>query len=187
MPANPSARPAAICADTLLRFERDGFAVTPRLLSPQAVLGIVPAVDAAWSAAEAQTYRQKLRVILGDDALQRADADTASCSPAARVDELKRRVALLPEGSCPFLQCFNAWRSEEQIWNLIRSPAVAGTAACRVLRRGSPQRAGGAGGVPRPAECEPGRLSGARPAEGGSLSLPAAVLLARHLHARSFW
>lgn len=105
---------------TLLAFERDGHVTTRGILPPARISNVIPDLDAEYELQEVAVYKQKLRVILGQGESELAGAD---------LKDLRRRVAALPEGSLPFLQCFNLWRSVPAIAALASSPELTSMAA----------------------------------------------------------
>ena len=108
-------------AATLLAFERDGHVTTRGILPQAAVERAIPAIDAAYESQLAAVLAQKLRVILGDDEAERLKG--------APLKVLQQRVAALPEGSVPFLQGFNLWRTCPAVASLAASDELAGAAA----------------------------------------------------------
>jgi len=73
-------------------------------------------------------YEQKVRVLLGDDVLQELHRHSTA-SRKRRLHLLREALDRLPGGSIPFLQVFNLWRTDVAVLNLLRSAAVAGSAA----------------------------------------------------------
>ena len=119
---------ALLSTTMLLQYERAGHCCTRKILSPGDVRAVVPSIDAAFAAQELDSCRQKIRVIAGEEALEKADA-AAGADPAERLRSLRRAVQALPSGSVPFLQCFNLWRSAPAVFELLCSAEIAGTAA----------------------------------------------------------
>ena len=117
--------PPVLPPDHLLAFERAGHC-TVHGLAPQMQRNL-PAIDAAYASQQLAIHRQKLRVLLGDDALIKEERSAAD--EGALLAALRRRLAALPEGSAPFLQAFNLWRTSAEVAELAASPALAGAAA----------------------------------------------------------
>lgn len=97
--------------DALLAFERLGHVKTPGLLSADAMRSAKTEIDRLYAESELNAYQQKVRVLLGEDALQQLP------TVAAMHEELAR----LPDGSVPFLQLFNLWRSSPKLLGLLSS------------------------------------------------------------------
>ena len=113
------APPSGLPARVLLEYERSGHVCTRGLVAPEVVKGIIPAIERVYAERELETLRQKVRVLLGEDAVPRE----------ATVRTLRRTLDALPEGSAPFLQVFNVWRDDPAVLAMLQSPAIAGTAA----------------------------------------------------------
>ena len=111
-------------ADALLAFERRGHCTMRGALPPEAVRAVVPEIDALFRKRERDALEQKVRVLLGDGELARARSKGAGGTRA-----LKRLLEGLPDGSVPFLQLFHLSRAIPALDALLRSPALAGTAA----------------------------------------------------------
>ncbi len=111
-------------ADALLAFERRGHCTVRGALPSEAVRAVVPEIDALFRERERDALEQKVRVLLGDDELARARSEGAGGTRA-----LKRLLEGLPDGSVPFLQLFHLSRAIPALDALLRSPALAGTAA----------------------------------------------------------
>ena len=87
----------------------------------------MPAVNSAWEEQQLEVHQQKLRVILGQEELDRMDDPKAK--PNARLAALKKELSALPEGAIPFMQGFNLWRTCAELRELAASPELAGTAS----------------------------------------------------------
>ena len=111
-------------ADALLAFERRGHCTMRGALPSEAVRAVVPEIDALFRKRERDALEQKVRVLLGDGELARARSEGAGGTRA-----LKRLLEGLPDGSVPFLQLFHLSRAIPALDALLRSPALAGTAA----------------------------------------------------------
>ena len=108
-------RGVQLTPDTLLGYERSGFAVTRALLPPSRVHELRPTLVKALEERRHAALKQKVRVLIGEE---EADADA---------ETLDARLRRLPEGSVPFLQCFNVHRHYAPVAELARS--LAPTAA----------------------------------------------------------
>ena len=108
-------RGVQLTPDTLLGYERSGFAVTRALLPPSRVHELRPTLVKALEERRHAALKQKVRVLIGEG---EADADA---------ETLDARLRRLPEGSVPFLQCFNVHRHYAPVAELARS--LAPTAA----------------------------------------------------------
>ena len=108
-------RGVQLSPDTLLGYERSGFAVTRALLPPSRVHELRPTLVKALEERRHAALKQKVRVLIGE---KEADADA---------ETLDARLRRLPEGSVPFLQCFNVHRHYAPVAELARS--LAPTAA----------------------------------------------------------
>lgn len=104
---------------SLLEFERCGHVCTRGLVSERTIQNIIPYIELVYAQRELDTLRQKVRVLLGPEAVP----------PDASAHTLRGTLEALPAGSAPFLQVFNLWRDAPQVLELARSPSVAGTAA----------------------------------------------------------
>lgn len=115
----------SLAAAQMLEFERTGHVRTRKLLPGAATSALSKEVDRLYTERESEALRQKVRVLLGDDRLARAEHKSAA-SP-----HVLRRILReeLPEGAVPFMQLFNLWRTSPMVHELWRSPALAGTAA----------------------------------------------------------
>ena len=113
--------------EQLLSFERVGHCHVQRLLHKDHLEQRLPAINAAYEAQQLDIHRQKLRVLLGEDAL--THAESASGSDQELLSAIKKRLAALPSGSAPFLQAFNLWRISPEIAALACDPAIVGAAA----------------------------------------------------------
>ena len=123
-----AALPRTLPAADLLSFERQGFFCDRNLLEPSVVKALIPALDKVYDEQMHTVLRQKVRVVLGEDALSQAEAKAGS-SQSEQVKEFRRRLSSVPEGAIPFLQLFNAWRKSPAVLELLSSPRLAGTAA----------------------------------------------------------
>ena len=110
----------------LLSYERAGHLTTRGLLPKVRVAELRRVVRAAYSARELDAHRQKVRVLLGDDALQEVDASGGSSK--RKLALLKRALAAVDPDDIPFMQLFNLWPELESVASLLRSPEMAGTA-----------------------------------------------------------
>ena len=108
-------RGVQLSPDTLLGYERSGFVVTRALLPPSRVHELRPTLVKALEERRHAALKQKVRVLIGEE---EADADA---------ETLDARLRRLPEGSVPFLQCFNVHRHYAPVAELARS--LAPTAA----------------------------------------------------------
>ena len=114
------------CAN-LLAFERLGHFTHRELLPAERVAELMPAANSAWEEQQLEVHQQKLRVILGQEELDRMDDPKAK--PNARLAALKKELSALPEGAIPFMQGFNLWRTCAELRELAASPELAGTAS----------------------------------------------------------
>jgi ectoine hydroxylase-related dioxygenase (phytanoyl-CoA dioxygenase family) len=105
----------------LLAFERHGHLTQHGLLPAARVRELGRTVDAVYEARKLDAYRQKVRVLFGEEQLAGVEG--------FGLPALQRLVDGLPEGSVPFMQTFNMWRSCEAIGTLAASEELAGTAA----------------------------------------------------------
>lgn len=138
----PTPRP--LPASALLQYERQGYLADRRLLDAAAVRSLARTLDEVYTQQRLAALRQKVRVLLGEEALAEAEAKAGvgrgggggnggSGASSSSVERLSRRLERmlegLPDGAVPFLQLFNTWRHAPAVLELLRSPAVAGTAA----------------------------------------------------------
>jgi len=113
----------------LLAFERRGHTTHRAIIPAARMQALLPAIDAAWESQQTQAHRQKLRVILGEQELERLDKQIESAPPSKKLATLKRRLAQIPEGAIPFMQGFNLWRMSSAVAELAACEALASTAA----------------------------------------------------------
>ncbi len=106
----------------LLAFERLGHFTQRGVLPADRASDLPAVVDHAYAGLRDAAIRQKLRVIVGPEALAKAEAADPERGAA-------KLLARLPEGSVPFMQAFNVWRTSRSVAELARSPALAGVAA----------------------------------------------------------
>ena len=105
----------------LLAFERHGHLTQHGLLSAARVRELGRTIDAVYEARKHDAYLQKVRVLFGEEQLAGVEG--------FGLPALQRLIDGLPEGSVPFMQTFNMWRSCEAIGTLAASEELAGTAA----------------------------------------------------------
>ena len=108
----------------LLAFERDGHLLTPNLLPPGKVHWIRNCVQDLHKQGRSQALEQKVRVLIGQDAVDKALANGRNTA-----DTLEKQLSGLPKACVPFLQNFNLWRQSDDLLGLLRTPALAGVAA----------------------------------------------------------
>ena len=118
----------ALSPTQLLSFERQGYVRTPGLLAESEVRSLAPVLRGLFDERRAAAAEQKVRVVCGEAALRSARL-VAGSSRAALLRECEARLADLPGGSVPFFQLFNLWGESERVNRLVRSSALAGTAA----------------------------------------------------------
>ena len=123
----PRVAPRVVKAADLLSFERQGYWLDRGLLDKAQVQALAPALDRVYEEQAHAVLRQKVRVVLGDDALAQAEASSGSLR--AQIKEFRRLLEAAPDGAIPFLQLFNAWRHAPDVLQLLRSPRIASTAA----------------------------------------------------------
>ena len=123
----PRVAPRVVKAADLLSFERQGYWLDRGLLDKAQVQALAPALDRVYEEQAHAVLRQKVRVVLGDDALSQAEASSGSLR--AQIKEFRRLLEAAPDGAIPFLQLFNAWRHASDVLQLLRSPRIASTAA----------------------------------------------------------
>lgn len=123
----PRVAPRVMKAADLLSFERQGYWLDRGLLDKAQVQALAPALDRVYDQQAHAVLRQKVRVVLGDDALSQAEASGSSLR--AQTKEFRRRLEAAPDGAIPFLQLFNAWRHSPDVLQLLSSPRLASTAA----------------------------------------------------------
>lgn len=119
--------PRSLSAAHLLSFERQGFLFDRGLLDASTVKALSPVLEQVYERQTHSVLRQKVRVVLGEEALAQAEAQAGSQREQAK--EFRRLLDSVPEGSIPFLQLFNAWRSAPAVFELLSSPRIAGAAA----------------------------------------------------------
>ena len=112
-----------------LSFERAGHCAIRNIVPPTVVQQNLPAIDNAYAAQSLQVHRQKLRVLVGEDALAAAEREADAKDERSLVDALRHTLDSLPQGSAPFLQGFNLWRQSAEVAALACHPAIAGAAA----------------------------------------------------------
>ena len=110
---------------SLLQYERSGWLATPSLVPSGRIEALRPVLDEIFESQQVGVLRQKVRVLLGADAL----AGARSRDARAEAQALRRLLAALPEGSVPFLQCFDTWRHSDDLLAFARSPELAGVAS----------------------------------------------------------
>ena len=74
----PRVAPRVVKAADLLSFERQGYWLDRGLLDKAQVQALAPALDRVYEAQAHAVLRQKVRVVLGDDALSQAEASSGS-------------------------------------------------------------------------------------------------------------
>lgn len=99
----------------LLSFDRLGYYTHRGALSASSVRTLACSVDDVYAGLRLEAHRQKVRVLLGEEALRGAETGRATST----LKNLKRLLADVPSGAVPFLQSFNLWR---------RDPAIAAIA-----------------------------------------------------------
>jgi hypothetical protein len=116
--------------DALLGFERQGHCTVHKALAPQQLQAVIPAIDRVWTSQALAVHCQKVSVLLPskEAAVVEAKAKQAP-SATKRLEIYQRALEALPEGSAPFLQCFNLWRQSREVAALACSPELAGSAA----------------------------------------------------------
>ena len=97
--------------DSLLSFERLGHLKTAGLVSADGMRSLTAEIDRLYAHSEHEAYSQKVRVLLGADALRELPS----------VAEMRSALEALPEGSVPFMQLFNLWRSSPRVLALLSS------------------------------------------------------------------
>lgn len=115
----------------LLQYERQGYIADRGLLGASTVKSLARTLDELYTQQQLAALQQKVRVLLGDEALAEAEAKAGSGGGGdERVSRrLEKMLDALPEGALPFLQLFNTWRSAPAVLELLRSAALAETAA----------------------------------------------------------
>ena len=114
-------------AHSIVAFERLGHCTTHGLLKASLVQSAVPAIESEYESQALDVHRQKLRVLVGEKQL--ATIERSAADDKHRLAAMRKALANLPDGSAPFLQLFNLWRTSPEIAALAGSPALAGTAA----------------------------------------------------------
>ena len=112
-------------ASASLSFERNGHVTLRSVLPPSAIEDILPSIDSAYQRQAIDVYRQKLRVLIGEEEVQHLEASGGKQT----LSRLKAKLNELPTDAIPFLQAFNLWRTCGEVAALASSPALAGTAA----------------------------------------------------------
>ena len=74
----PRVAPRVVKAADLLSFERQGYWLDRGLLDKAQVQALAPALDRVYEEQAHAVLRQKVRVVLGDDALSQAEASSGS-------------------------------------------------------------------------------------------------------------
>jgi hypothetical protein len=88
-------------AADLLSFERQGYWLDRGLLDKAQVQALAPALDRVYEEQAHAVLRQKVRVVLGDDALSQAEATSGSLR--AQIKEFRRLLESAPDGAIPYL------------------------------------------------------------------------------------
>ena len=137
MAAHAPQRP--LPASALLQYERQGYLADRGLLDAATVRSLSKTLDEVYAQQRLAALRQKVRVLLGEEALAEAEAKAGGGRGGggggghSSDERLSRRLEGmlegLPDGAVPFLQLFNTWRHAPAVLELLRSPAIAGTAA----------------------------------------------------------
>ena len=81
----PRVAPRAMKAADLLSFERQGYWLDRGLLDKAQVQALAPALDRVYEEQAHAVLRQKVRVVLGDDALSQAEASCSSLRAQTKV------------------------------------------------------------------------------------------------------
>ena len=114
---------------SLLAFERQGHWTSRGILPASRVRGLQPVVAAAAHAQRLAAHKQKVRVLLGEEAVASAERKAARAGDDALLEILRETLEGLPGGSIPFLQSFNLWRTSRELAALAACPELAGTAS----------------------------------------------------------
>ena len=130
--------PRVLKAADLLSFERQGYWLDRGLLDKAQVQALAPALDRVYEQQTHSVLRQKVRVVLGEEALSQAEASGSSLREQTK--EFRRRLQSVPDGAIPFLQLFNTWRHSPAVLELLSSPRLASTAAQLLGASGPGQR-----------------------------------------------
>ncbi len=104
----------------LLDWERDGHTVTRGLCAPGEIADYTKVVRAAFEREKLQAYRQKIRVMLGQEAYD-------DCQTLEECEEVMEEY--IDPDMVPFLQTFNAWRRYQDVRQLALAPRFAQVAA----------------------------------------------------------
>ena len=97
----PRVAPRVVKAADLLSFERQGYWLDRGLLDKAQVQALAPALDRVYEEQAHAVLRQKVRVVLGDDALSQAEASSGSLR--AQIKEFRRLLEAAPDGAIPLL------------------------------------------------------------------------------------
>ena len=108
-----------------LTFERAGHCTLRGLVPPAQIP--LHAIDAAYNSQQVAVHRQKLRVLIGEEAVTAAERDAADERALLKI--LRKQLSQLPAGSAPFLQAFNLWRTSADVAALASSPILTSAAA----------------------------------------------------------
>ena len=117
----------------LLAFERLGHCTAQGLLPPALIKQTIPAIDTAYGLQELAVHKQKVRVLLGDDAL--AAAEREADQRGKLLSTLRNMLAELPDGSAPFLQCFNLAQGMSLCPNTAAAAAAADACMSVMLKQ----------------------------------------------------
>ena len=86
----PRVAPRVMKAADLLSFERQGYWLDRGLLDKAQVQALAPALDRVYDQQAHAVLRQKVRVVLGDDALSQAEASGSSLRAQTKVCAMQR-------------------------------------------------------------------------------------------------
>eukprot|EP00741_Cyanophora_paradoxa_P024747 tig00000293_g23891.t1 len=103
----------------VLEYERNGYALTRGLFDSDDVESLKPHLKRAFEAEELAAIKQKILVVAGKKAYERAE----------REGNWRQALARIPQEHVPFLQGFNLWRRHGAVRALAHSRRLASVAA----------------------------------------------------------